>query len=194
MFSVLKRRKESRRRNLQFHLPTAVALAPQLRLVQSDSSYISLQDVFDEFCNSKGMSREDSIMAFSDRVKQTVDSNITRVSYQSGTGADNQADPRYPQLKSEIMEEIQAKMVPETILSNVSTFPGYNRPALIWVIVHDTVHDDSGESLAHAETIRHPDRFSPLPYFHLLPEQSDAQSIPLQPKDWIDVYDRNLAG
>lgn len=81
MNSVLKRRKEARRRNLQFHVPTAIALAPQLRLVQNDSSYVSLQDVFDDYCQSKGMSREDSIMASLDRLKQLIDPAMSKVSH-----------------------------------------------------------------------------------------------------------------
>jgi transformation/transcription domain-associated protein len=80
MNSVLRKRKEARRRNLQFHLPTAVALAPQLRLVQNDSSYVSLQDVFDKFCATQNVSREDSIMAFLDRMKQLLDPSMSRVS------------------------------------------------------------------------------------------------------------------
>lgn len=106
MNSVLRKRKEARRRNLQFHLPTAVALAPQLRLVQNDSSYVSLQDVFDNFCATQNVSREDSIMAFLDRMKQLLDPSMSRT------------DGRYLQLRAEVMEDIQAKMVPETVLSN----------------------------------------------------------------------------
>jgi transformation/transcription domain-associated protein len=78
--SVLQKRKESRRRNLQFHIPTAIALAPQLRLQQNDASYVSLQDVFDDFCSARGMSREDSMLAFYDRVKQLHDPAVQRVS------------------------------------------------------------------------------------------------------------------
>jgi len=106
--SVLRKRKESRRRNLQFHIPTAIPLAPQLRLVQNDSSYISLQDIFDDFCHNKGMSREDSLMAFYDRVKALHDPSMTR------------PDAKYISLKSEVLEEIQTKMVPDTVLTNVS--------------------------------------------------------------------------
>ena len=98
----------------------AVALAPQLRLVQNDSSYVSLQDIYDDFCTAKGMSREDSIMAFYDRVKQLHDPALSRVSSVGSREADDQSDPRYYQLKSEVMEEIQTKMIPETILTNVS--------------------------------------------------------------------------
>lgn len=109
MNSVLKRRKESRKRNLQFHLPVAIPLAPQLRLVQSDASYVSLQDIYDEYCGMKGMSREDSIMAFLDRSKELQDPAVPR------------SDARHSQVKAEIMEEIQTKMVPENVLTNVGT-------------------------------------------------------------------------
>jgi transformation/transcription domain-associated protein len=121
--SVLKKRKESRRRNLQFHLPTAIPLAPQLRLVQNDQSYISLQDVYDDFATSKGMSREDSLMAFYDRVKALHEPSMSRVSvvvphHQLAT--DLQADTRFVQLKADVLEEIQTKLIPQNILSNVS--------------------------------------------------------------------------
>nr|XP_019007357.1 transformation/transcription domain-associated protein [Kwoniella pini CBS 10737]OCF46138.1 transformation/transcription domain-associated protein [Kwoniella pini CBS 10737] len=106
MNSVLKKRKESRRRNLQFHLPTATPLAPQLRLVQADSSYVSLQDIFEDFSASKGMSREDTTLAYFDRIKQLHDPAVPRT------------DPRFSQLKAEVMEEIQTKMVPENIMTN----------------------------------------------------------------------------
>ncbi|WWD20697.1 hypothetical protein CI109_105173 [Kwoniella shandongensis] len=99
MNSVLKKRKESRRRNLQFHLPTATPLAPQLRLVQADSSYVSMQDIFEDYSSRKGMSREDTILAYYDRIKQLYDSAI-------------------PKLKAEVMEEVQTKMVPETIMTS----------------------------------------------------------------------------
>jgi transformation/transcription domain-associated protein len=116
--SVLQRRKESRRRNLQFHLPTAVALAPQLRLTDTDSSYMSLQDIYDRYCRENGRSRETSGLMFHDRVGELHDPSMTRV---SGSGAiADQTDQRFLQLKAEVFEEIQAKMDPETIMTNVS--------------------------------------------------------------------------
>jgi transformation/transcription domain-associated protein len=79
----MRKRKESRRRNLQFHLPTAIALAPQLRLQQNDSSYVSLQDIYDDYASQKGMSREVSMMAYYDRIKQLYDPSVQRVSQYS---------------------------------------------------------------------------------------------------------------
>lgn len=78
--SVLRKRKEARRRNIQFHLPAAIAMAPQLRLVENDSSYVTLQDVYDEYSRSKSRTREASIMTFYDRVKQLSDGPVIKVS------------------------------------------------------------------------------------------------------------------
>lgn len=121
--SVLKKRKEARRRNIQFHIPAAVALAPQLRLIANDSSYLTLQDVYDDYSKSRGRSREDSIMFFYERVKQLSDTPNPKVSLLKvwcQAGADCQMEPKLLQIKMEVLEEIQAKMVPENILSNVS--------------------------------------------------------------------------
>lgn len=78
--SVLKRRKEARKRNIQFHAPSAVALAPQLRLVENDSSYVSLQDIYDDYCKSRGRTREESIMSYYDKIKEMYDPTIPKVS------------------------------------------------------------------------------------------------------------------
>ncbi|WVR08546.1 hypothetical protein IAU60_005601 [Kwoniella sp. DSM 27419] len=121
MNSVLKKRKESRRRNLQFHLPTATPLAPQLRLVQADSSYVSLQDIYEDYTSSKGVSREETTLAMLDRVKQLHDPAVPR------------NDHRFIQLKSEVMEEIQTKMVPETIMTNYM-IKSMGNPESLWLM------------------------------------------------------------
>lgn len=59
-------------------------------------------------------------MAFFDRVKQLHDPALPRVSHHALIPADEQNDNRFYQLKAEIMEEMQAKLVPETILTDVS--------------------------------------------------------------------------
>ena len=80
-FSVLQKRKESRRRNLSFHLPVAIPLAPQLRLVENDSSYVSFQDIFDKYCQAHDCAREDSMLFFTDRMRQLHDPAIQGVSF-----------------------------------------------------------------------------------------------------------------
>jgi transformation/transcription domain-associated protein len=125
MNSVLARRKESRRRNLQFHLPTAVAFAQQLRLVQSDSTYVSLQDIYDEHCRSMNLSRDDPSIKYYSRLKELHDPSMTVVSFSFPIHFHErmlmrQNDSRFLQLKMEIMNEIQTKYIPENVLTNVS--------------------------------------------------------------------------
>ncbi|WVQ85959.1 hypothetical protein IAT38_008127 [Cryptococcus sp. DSM 104549] len=121
MNSVLWKRKEARRRSLQIHLPTATPLAPQLRLVQADSSYVSLQDIYEEYTASKNMSREETVLTYYDRLKELFEPTMTR------------GDPRFIQLKAELMEEVRIKMVPETIIENymVRSMKG---PESLWLM------------------------------------------------------------
>ncbi|KAL7422906.1 transcription-associated protein 1 [Cryptotrichosporon argae] len=121
MNSVLRKRKESRRRNLQFHLPLAVALGAQLRLIQSDSSFITLQDIYDEHAFAHRQQREDAIIEFCEQQRQFHDPSIPKT------------DARTIQLKTEIMERIQAKMVPETVLTNYMVKHMAN-PESLWLM------------------------------------------------------------
>jgi len=104
--AVLSRRKESRKRNLTFHLPVAVPLTPSLRLLENDSSYVTLQDIYDQHCQSIGISREEPIVMSSLKVKAMMELR----------------KPLQPlehlNLKIELMDEITSKMVPKTILAN----------------------------------------------------------------------------
>jgi transformation/transcription domain-associated protein len=103
---VLSRRKESRRRNLNFHLPLMVPLAPHLRLVQDDSSYISLQGVFEDHCRRIGINKDDPIVFALRRV----------------IGSLEPGKPVDPNVKLEIFKSLQSTMVPPTILLEVSFF------------------------------------------------------------------------
>ena len=67
--STLSRKKESRKRNLHFHLPAAVLCAPNLRLLQNDASYINLGDIYDQHCEDAGMAREEPVMMIGEKVK-----------------------------------------------------------------------------------------------------------------------------
>jgi phosphatidylinositol kinase/protein kinase (PI-3 family) len=81
--TALQTKKESRKRNLAFHLPAAIPLAPSLRLIELDSTYISLQDVFDAHCKSRGLSKEDPILYFADRFRELFDPKVRLLSLSS---------------------------------------------------------------------------------------------------------------
>jgi transformation/transcription domain-associated protein len=78
MNTVLQKRKESRKRNLSIHLPAAIPLAPALRLVTNDSSYLTLQDVFDDHCRRMDMWRDKPMLEFIDKWRQIyVPTNVS---------------------------------------------------------------------------------------------------------------------
>lgn len=66
---TLSKRKESRRRNLNFYLPLMIPLAPSLRLVQDDSSYISLQGVYEDHCRRHGINKDEPVMFTMDKMR-----------------------------------------------------------------------------------------------------------------------------
>lgn len=70
IFNVtLAKRKESRRRNLKFFLPLMIPLAPTLRLVQDDSSYISLQGIFEDHCRRNAMNKDEPVLFTMDKLR-----------------------------------------------------------------------------------------------------------------------------
>nr|KAJ3422805.1 hypothetical protein HK105_006243 [Polyrhizophydium stewartii] len=102
------RKKETRRRNLRFHLPIVVPLAPQIRLVEDDRSNITLQDIYESHCLKVGIHKDDPVIFHINRIRQifaTVDINKKAQKVE------------ILNLKTEIMEEIANKMIPETIVS-----------------------------------------------------------------------------
>lgn len=60
--STLAKKKESRRRNLQFHLPVMVPLSPQIRMIQDDPSYITLHGVYDDYCRRNDVDKDEPTM------------------------------------------------------------------------------------------------------------------------------------
>ncbi|KAF9958937.1 hypothetical protein BGZ72_010618 [Mortierella alpina] len=103
---ILERKKESRKRNLFFHLPLIIPLAPQIRILQDDPSYVSLHGIFEEHCHMIGIHKDDPIMYYTSKVK-------------AGMDIKKQADML--NLKMEIADEIASKMIPETILTDFMT-------------------------------------------------------------------------
>ncbi|KAF7880607.1 uncharacterized protein EAF02_007453 [Botrytis sinoallii] len=69
----LSKRKESRRRNLNFHLPLMIPLAPHIRMVQDDPTYISLQGVYDDHCRRNGVTKDAPIVFNMEKQKLLFD-------------------------------------------------------------------------------------------------------------------------
>ncbi|KAK5808732.1 hypothetical protein F5H01DRAFT_281683, partial [Linnemannia elongata] len=103
---ILERKKESRKRNLFFHLPLIIPLAPQIRILQDDPSYASLHSIYEEHCNMIGIHKDDPIMYYTAKIK---------------AGLDMKKQTDMLNLKMEIADEIASKMIPDTILTDFMT-------------------------------------------------------------------------
>ncbi|RXW24667.1 hypothetical protein EST38_g1146 [Candolleomyces aberdarensis] len=121
---ALNRKKESRRRNLNFHLPAIVSCSPSVRLFQTDSSYVSFGDIYDLHCEEAGISKEEPILYSGEKVKQVLRGFREFPSRQL-------TKTEYITLKKEIFEEINVKMVPDSVITNymVRTMDG---PIELW--------------------------------------------------------------
>ena len=117
---VLAKRKESRRRNLSFFLPLMVPLAPSIRLVQDDASYISLQGVFEDHCRRHGANKDEPVLFTMDKLRAMTEirNNVSLHGAPGGveTNCDIQKYPEQPSnLRMEAYTAIQDKWVPSTI-------------------------------------------------------------------------------
>ena len=77
---IVAKRKETRRRNISFHLPLMIPLAPAIRLVQEDASYISLQGVFEDHCRRHGLNKDDPILFTMEKLKTIAQPQTREVS------------------------------------------------------------------------------------------------------------------
>lgn len=70
--TVLERKKESRRRNLSFHLPLIVPLSHQVRLVQDDPSYQSLSDIYEDHCDRTGIYKDEPMIYYTTTLREML--------------------------------------------------------------------------------------------------------------------------
>lgn len=101
---TLSKRKESRRRNLYFHLPLMVPIAPHIRLVQDDTSYITLQGVYEDHCRRTGMSKDEPILFTMEKMRSLAEMKQNRTSEQTQV------------LRTEMLTAIQDRWVSNTVV------------------------------------------------------------------------------
>ncbi|KAG0164843.1 hypothetical protein DFQ30_009322 [Apophysomyces sp. BC1015] len=105
--SVLERRKESRMRNLSFHLPAIVPLAPNVRMVEDDPSYCTLYDIYEDHCDDMHMHKDDPLVYFVEKFKANVNTKKDILNQKT----------ELLNLRMEINDEIATSMIPSNILS-----------------------------------------------------------------------------
>lgn len=130
----LSKRKESRRRNLNFHLPLMIPLAPHIRMVQDDPTYISLQGVYDDHCRRNGVSKDQPIVFNMEKQKYLFESKVS--SMKDGIYkvfvTDFFKEKRTPEQSAtsrlETFAAIQERYVPPTIVLQyfTKTYPSFS--------------------------------------------------------------------
>ncbi|EPT03792.1 hypothetical protein FOMPIDRAFT_150002 [Fomitopsis schrenkii] len=120
---TLARKKESRKRNLHFHLPVAVPCSSNLRLLQNDSSYISLGDIYDQHCEDTGIEREDPGLLMTENYRAAL-----MEAYRAGRKLE---DHETVALRKDTMDEVTSKMIPSDIISRYMT-KIMESPADLW--------------------------------------------------------------
>jgi transformation/transcription domain-associated protein len=111
---VLARRKESRKRCLSFHLPAAIPLAPHIRIVQDDASYVSLQGIYEDYCDRHSQHKDDPLQLATERVQKAPQLQNKKAELLD--------------LKVDILASIRRDLVPETIVYDYfkQTFPAFS--------------------------------------------------------------------
>ncbi|THZ79830.1 hypothetical protein D6C85_00283 [Aureobasidium pullulans] len=128
--STLAKKKESRRRNLQFHLPLMIPLSPGIRMVQDDASYISLQGIYEDYCRRNGINKDDPVLFQIDKLRA-----LTPVSNPNGIATERDTDRWFQQkpeqaasIRLETFNAIQEKYVPNDVVQDYfqQTYPSYD--------------------------------------------------------------------
>lgn len=130
---LLAKRKESRRRNLYFHLPLMVPLAPHIRLVRDDSSYISMQGIYEDYCRRVGINKDDPVLFTMDRMRSLAETkqNVSDIFHSDINELHINSTQRTPDqqqvLRTEILTAIQEKWISSTVVLEYfqQTYPNF---------------------------------------------------------------------
>ncbi|KAI0472046.1 FAT domain-containing protein [Xylariaceae sp. FL0804] len=113
---TLAKKKESRRRDLQFTVPLMVPLAPHIRIVQEDTSYITLQGIYEDHCRRNGMLKDEPVLFTMDKLRGLLEPKGAKQNDQSAAA------------RLEVFTAIQEKWVPHTLVLDYfqSIFPDFS--------------------------------------------------------------------
>ncbi|KAF1954112.1 hypothetical protein CC80DRAFT_493961 [Byssothecium circinans] len=108
---ILFKKKESRRRNLQFHLPLMVPITPSVRMVQDDASYISMQGIFEDYCRRNGVNKDEPVLFSIEKLRALQPKNMDHAN----------------SVRLETFAAVQEKYVPPTVLLDYfrATYPSF---------------------------------------------------------------------
>ncbi|KAF2159890.1 hypothetical protein M409DRAFT_37843 [Zasmidium cellare ATCC 36951] len=110
--STLSKKKESRRRNLQFHLPVMVPVSPGMRLIQDDPSYVTLQAIYEDHCRRHEIDKDEPLMFTMEKMR----------------GIPPQKQEQWLNMRIEALNHIQERYVPKDVVRKyfAATYPSYD--------------------------------------------------------------------
>ncbi|KAL2197501.1 hypothetical protein P885DRAFT_35176 [Corynascus similis CBS 632.67] len=113
---TLASKKESRRRDLQFTLPLMVPLAPHIRIVQEDTTYITLQGIYEDHCRRHGIQKDEPMLYTMEKLRGLADTKGPKPVEHAATA------------RLEVMRAIQEKYVDNTVALEYfqGTFPDFS--------------------------------------------------------------------
>jgi len=148
--SVLNKQKESRKRNLQFHLPMMIPLSPAFRMVQDDTSYITLQGIYENYCRVQGMDRDEPLLF---QVERSRHLQGVRTIYYSDCKLNSLTNHNILQAKEEQLQAqnietfsaIQSKFIPSTLVLDHFTSI-YETYSALWLFRRSFAHQLAAHS------------------------------------------------
>jgi transformation/transcription domain-associated protein len=126
---TLQKRRETRRRNLQFNLPVMVPLSPAVRIIADDASYVTLQTVYEDYCRQNNMQKEDPILYQIEKLRALAPVS-SYIQYNLTDASPNPNQKNVEQMNAIRLESfisIQENMVPPTVAIDYfqATYPSY---------------------------------------------------------------------
>lgn len=104
---ILSKNVEARRRNIQFSIPIAVPLSPQIRLMNDSSSFTTLHKIYDEACSKMNIDPDNIQDFIFKELNNAYDKSLPT--------------PDITLVKIEIFNSIQSLYIPSSMLKNYFT-------------------------------------------------------------------------
>lgn len=113
-----------------FHLPAAVSCSPNVRLYQTDSSYVTFGDIYDLHCEHQGFTREEPIIFVAEKIQNILRDyrqqfskkqvwNTCRSVRCTLNCCFQPSKVEYITAKKDACDEVGLKMVPDDVLTRV---------------------------------------------------------------------------
>jgi transformation/transcription domain-associated protein len=122
---TLVKTREARRRNLKFNLPATVPMSPSVRIVQDDVSYVTLQQIYEDWCRKNEVQKDDPVLFQIEKLKEL--SPVSRPTGFLRPLTTQKTVEHMNAIRLDTFLAIQEKMVPTTVILEYfqATYPSF---------------------------------------------------------------------